>query len=281
MKDIPEEKIEEIKDAFSSLNPISPTTLTFDYKPKLNEPLSCMLKQSINYLQAKDMVPCGILINSTGINEPFLSHFVQPKKEDDYYDDLIRILGKNEYGNDYNRNQKIDCAHVWIGRSGGGRVITVQTLPWHYKAGACGEGPYGSLNSGWIQINLCEDNLDDIFYFQDVYDELCKLIAYLCQTYKIDPYGTIEVQDFVRGTKVKVPTILCHKDAADLGLASSRIDVYHWFDKFNVTMDAVKYRVYSLMKPTPPNFSITIPVEIKAGLIEEEPEEKIENKEEE
>lgn len=46
-----------------------------------------------------------------------------------------------------------------------------------------------------------------------------------------------------------VPTILCHQDAADLDLASSRVDVYHWFDKFGITMDKVREDVSKLVEP--------------------------------
>ena len=46
---------------------------------------------------------------------------------------------------------------------------------------------------------------------------------------------------------ILVPTILCHKDASDLGLASNHADILHWFKLYNKTMDDVRHRVAEIM----------------------------------
>lgn len=77
-------------------------------------------------------------------------------------------------------------------------------MPWEYRPWGCGVGVKGSCNDGWIQFEMCEDNLYNADYFNQVYREACELTAYLCKKYKIDPMGS------VMHNKIKVPTILCH-----------------------------------------------------------------------
>ncbi len=190
---------------------------------------------------------------------------------------IIEKLGRNEYGNDYNHTEKRDGTHYWIGKDLFDNVIAVQTLPNIYKAWSCGTGLYGTLNNGWIQINLCEDNLDDVFYFQRVYEEACQLTAYLCDCYKIDPIGITYYKDLGLVKAIEVPTILCHQDAADLGLATNRVDVYHWFSKYGITMDDARKRISKLTKPLSYNLN-AVDGTSYLFLIPEEPKEEIEEK---
>ena len=44
-----------------------------------------------------------------------------------------------------------------------------------------------------------------------------------------------------------MPTILCHKDASMLGLASNHADILHWFKLYNKTMEDVRRRVTEIM----------------------------------
>lgn len=84
--------------------------------------------------------------------------------------------------------------------------------------------------------------MKDKNYFNKVYTEACELTAYLCNMFNINPKATVSYGG------VKVPTILCHADAYDLGLGSNHGDVYHWFIKYGKDMDDVREDVAKLMK---------------------------------
>lgn len=188
----------------------------------------------------------GVLIHSTGANNPTLKRYVQPsdvKPSADTYDKTKwgQVLGKNQYKNDWNHTEQNKGVNAWIGELADGSVTAVQTMPWDFRPWGCGNGTKGSCNDGWIQFEICEDGLSDAVYFNAVYKEACELTAYLCQTYKIDPKAT------VTHNGVKVPTILCHQDAGKLKLGSSHSDVMHWFKKHGKTMDMFRNDVAALL----------------------------------
>jgi hypothetical protein len=114
-------------------------------------------------------------------------------------------------------------------------------MPWDYKPWGCGSGSKGSCNNGWIQFEICEDNLTDKNYFDKVYKEACEITAYLCKKYNIDPHGTVTVNG------VNIPTILCHADSHKLGFGSNHGDVNHWFPKFNKSMETARNDVAALL----------------------------------
>lgn len=170
-----------------------------------------------------------------------MKRYVQPSSKDPNYTDLIKKIGKNTYGNDLNHihcNSGVNC---YIGKLADETITAVQTLPWNYCPWGCGIGPEGSCNDLWIQIEICEDNLNNRSYFNKVYMEACQITAYLCKLFNINPFG------FVNYKKQLIPTILCHQDAYKFGLGSNHIDVYHWFNKHNKTMEDVKNDVYKIL----------------------------------
>ena len=114
-------------------------------------------------------------------------------------------------------------------------------MPWDYRPWGCGSGKKGSCNSGWIQFEICEDDLNNVGYFNKTYEEAVQLTAYLCKMYNLDPKGTVDFNG------VKVPVILCHADAYQLGLGSNHADVLHWFKKYGKTMDDVRNDVAKLL----------------------------------
>ena len=189
------------------------------------EPYVCMQTNSTCYKQTRKMTPVGILWHSTGANNPWLSRYVQPTDGSANYDKDIAKIGKNTNGNDWNHIDVSAGLNAWIGKFADGTVGTVQTMPWDYRPGGCASGSNGSCNNGWIQFEICEDNLQDKEYAEKVYSEAVALTAYLCKEYKIKPDG------FVRINGVDVPTITCHNDAAKLGFASDHADINHWFPK--------------------------------------------------
>ena len=211
-----------------------------------NKPLVCMQTQSTCYKGTRKMTPKGVLWHSTGANNPSLKRYVQPsdtKPAEDTYtkDKWLQILGKNQYGNDWNHIERQAGLNCWIGKLADGTITTVQTMPWDYRPWGCGSGSKGSCNSGWMQFEICEDALTDKAYFEAAYKEACEITAYYCKMYNIDPKGTVTHEG------VKVPTILCHYDSYKLGLGSNHGDVDHWFKKYGKTMDSVRNDVAKLL----------------------------------
>lgn len=216
-----------------------------------NKPYICMQNQSSCYKNTGKMTVKGILWHSTAANNPYIKRYVQPSSPADKRDTVtLAQLGKNAYGNDWN-HIKLDVGmNAFIGKLADGTVTSIQCMPWDFKPWGCGSGRNGSCNNGWIQFEICEDNLADRTYFEKVYKEACELTAYICKLYGIDPKGTVNYNG------VKVPTILCHQDSYKLGLGSKHSDIYHWFPKHGKDMNTVRNDVAALLSEngtaTPP-----------------------------
>ena len=216
------------------------TVITMKYSEK-NKPMVCMMTQSTCYRQTQKMQVKGVLWHSTGANNPTLKRYVQPDDNAADRNLLIKVIGKNAYGNDWNHTSVQAGLNAWIGKLADGTVAAVQTMPWDFRPWGCGSGSKGSCNTGWIQFEICEDGLNDREYFEKVYKEACELTAYLCKLYGIDPKGSVKYNG------VTVPTILCHAESHKLGLGSNHGDVLHWFPKFGKNMDTVRADVAALM----------------------------------
>lgn len=207
-----------------------------------NPPIKCFMRQSTWYKGAGTVPIRGVLIHSTGANNPYISRYVQPDDNAPDREQLLKLLGKNWNGNDWNHIVRKAGVHAWIGKLTSGDVSCVQAGEWNKKAWGCDAGKKGSCNNGWIQFEICEDSLKDPEYFQAVYREAVELTAYLCTIYKLDPLGTVAYKG------VRVPVILCHQDSYRLGLGSNHGDVLHWFPKMGKPMDDFRAEVARLMK---------------------------------
>ena len=208
---------------------------------KSNTPLVCMQTNSTCYKGTSKMTVKGVLWHSTGANNPWIKRYVQPSDNAADREEMLKLIGKNSYGNDWNHIARQAGLNCWIGKLADGTVATVQTMPWDYKPWGCGSGSNGSCNNGWIQFEICEDALTDKSYFDAIYKEACEITAYLCDMYNLDPNGTTTLNG------VKVPVILCHADSYKLGLGSNHGDVLHWFKKHGKTMDDVRSDVATLL----------------------------------
>ncbi len=51
----------------------------------------------------------------------------------------------------------------------------------------------------------------------------------------------------VEYNKIIVPTILCHAEAAELKLATNKVDVNHWLQRYNKTMDQMREKIAYLV----------------------------------
>ena len=165
------------------------------------------------YRAGRAIRPQGVMVHSTGANNPSVARYVPG-------DDVI---GRNQYGNDWDRPGVEKCAHAFVGRFADGSVGTVQTLPWNRRGWHCGRGKNGSANDTHISFEICEDGLEDASYFKAVYQEAVELTASLCKEYNLDPLAD--------------GAVICHKEGYRRGIASNHGDVLHWFPKFGKTMD--------------------------------------------
>jgi hypothetical protein len=172
------------------------------------------------YKAGRTITPKGIMIHSTGANNPWLKRYVGP-------DD--GLLGKNQYGNHWNQNLpegRSVCAHGFIGKLADGSIAAYQTLPWNHRGWHAG----GKANDTHIGFEICEDGLNDAAYFNKVYQEAAELCAYLCKQ-----YGLTE------------KSVICHSEGYQLGIASNHSDVMHWFPKHGKSMDIFRTEVKRLL----------------------------------
>ena len=177
------------------------------------------------YKAGRTIKPKGIMVHSTGANNPYLKRYVGP-------DD--GLLGKNQYNNHWNQDKpdrRQVCVHGFIGKLADGSLATYQTLPWKHRGWHAG----GAANDTHIGFEICEDGLTDISYFNAVYKEAVELCVYLCKQ-----YGLTEKD------------IICHSEGHKLGVASNHGDVMHWFPKHGKSMDTFRVDVKSGLAPVEP-----------------------------
>ena len=140
------------------------------------------------YKAGETIKPKGIMVHSTGADNPRLKRYVGP-------DD--GLLGVNTAGNHWNTprpgGRKV-CVHAFIGKLADGSIATYQTLPWNHRGWHGG----GSSNDTHIGFEICEDGLTDATYFKKVYQEAVELCAYLCKL-----YGLTEKNISVRLTRIR------------------------------------------------------------------------------
>ena len=189
-----------------------------------------LFTQNDCYKAGKKHTVKGIMVHSTGANNPKLSRYVGP-------DD--GLLGKNPYNNHWNTatpGGRQVCVHGFIGKLADGSIATYQTLPWDMVGWHSGNGSLGRAknanNTGYIGFEICEDGLTDASYFNAVYKEAVELCAMLCKQYGIKP---------------EKPTLICHSEGHALGIASNHGDVMHWFPKHGKSMDTFRADVKAAM----------------------------------
>ena len=168
-----------------------------------------ILTQNDCYKAGRTIVPKGVMVHSTGANNPRVARYV-PGND---------ILGWNTGNNDWDRPSLTKCVHAFVGKIADGSIATVQTLPWNHRGWHAG----GAANNTHISFEICEDNLEDAGYFQAAYREAVELTAYLCREYGLDPLAD--------------GVIICHQEGYRRGVASNHADVLHWFPIHGKSMD--------------------------------------------
>lgn len=170
------------------------------------------LAQNDCYKAGKTIVPKGIMVHSTGANNPSLRRYL-PGDE---------LIGYNTYHNHWDMPGLGVCVHAFIGKDKAGAIQTYQTLPWKHRGWHAG----GKANDTHIGFEICEDGLDDAAYFNAVYIAAVDLCVYLCKLYNLTEKD-----------------IICHSEGYKLGIASNHGDVMHWFPKHGKSMDTFRAAV--------------------------------------
>lgn len=175
----------------------------------------CFLTENPCYKAGQTIEPRGIVVHSTGANNPYIRRYVQP-------DD--GLLGQNLHNNHWNQDRPDlrVCVHAFIGKLKDGTIATYQTLPWDMRGWHVG----GSANNTHIGFEICEDGLSEREYFNAVYREAKELCVYLCLVYDINPINIID-----------------HSEAYKMGLGSNHEDVSHWFPRHGKSMDIFRSEV--------------------------------------
>lgn len=168
-----------------------------------------LLTQNSCYKAGQTMTPRGIMVHSTGANNPNLCRYVPGNSE----------IGRNLYGNHWDMAGVGACVHAFIGKMANGSIATVQTLPWEMRGWHCAL----SGNDTHISFELCEDDLTDGAYFAQIYQEAVELTAMLCLRYDLDP--------------MTPGVVVSHAEGHRLGIASNHADVGHWFPRHGKNMD--------------------------------------------
>lgn len=202
----------------------------------------CLLQKNRWYGSGRTIPIRGIVVHSSGANNPDLKRYVQPYngqtdgmaellptwKKMGYWD-ILRLLGENRNHNDWNRAEQNYGMHAFVGKIADGRVAAVQTLPWDSFLWGCGSGRNGSYNSTHIQFEICEDTTDKAYTVKS-YKVAAELCAHLCKTFGLD-----------------VSTITSHYEAGKTGFGSTHVDPSHWWSLYGLTMDGFRRDVQNLL----------------------------------
>lgn len=201
----------------------------------------CLLTDNRCYKTKQIIVPKGVMVHSTGADNPLLRRYVQPCEHDipgncdPSKEELLKLLGVNKNHNDWNRPNINACAHAFIGKLDDGSVAAIQTLPWYHRGWHAGDGTSGrSANDTHISFEICEDNLKDPLYFERTYNTAVELTAMLCLVYNLDP--------------MEPGVVICHQDGYKMGIASNHGDIYNWWPRFGFYMEEFREDVKRLME---------------------------------
>lgn len=178
------------------------------------------------YIAAQKMVPKGIVVHSTGVNNPYLKRYVDAQDE----------VGVNQYGNHWNTAKpggRMVCVHAFIGYDKNKQIRVAEILPLNVCCWGVGEGKKGSYNysPAYIQFEICEDNLTDKAYYQKAFAVAAEYCAELCREHNIC-----------------IDKIVGHCEAYRMGYGSNHSDPEHWMKNFGETMDDFRKQVSEILK---------------------------------
>ena len=186
------------------------------------------------YITGTKMTPKGIVVHSTGANNPTLKRYV----------DCPHEVGANLYNNHWNQAKpggREVCVHAFIGYDKNNNIRVAEILPLDICCWGVGSGRNGSYNfdPAYIQLEICEDNMKNADYYKKVFDVSIKYSAYLCDKFNIP-----------------VENIVGHCEAYRLGYGCNHSDPEHWMKLFGETMDNYRSAVSWTLKNNKYQFEI-------------------------
>lgn len=184
----------------------------------------CMFTNNNCYKTGKKIVVKGIMLHSTGCNNPNLRRYVGP-------DDGKLGPTSSSHWNVAKPGGRNVCVHGFIGKLLDGSIATYQTLPWNMVGWHSGNN---STNNSYIGFEICEDDLKSKEYFNAVYQEAVELCIHLCKEYNLTEKN-----------------IICHSEGYKMKMASNHADVMHWFPKYGKSMDTFRSDVAAGLKRAP------------------------------
>lgn len=167
----------------------------------------------------KAITPAGVFVHSTGSVNRELRRYV----------DSAERLGKNQYGNHWNKSNATKSVHAFIGYDVYGDVIVAETLPHDIACWGSGSGKNGSYNynpHAYLQFEICQGSNTDEEYYREAITVAEEYCAYLCKMYG----WTAE-------------NITSHAEAHKAGYASNHGDPISWMKHFDDDMDKFRERV--------------------------------------
>lgn len=173
------------------------------------------------FTAGRKIKPSGIVVHSTGANNPSLKRYVGPNDG---------ILGENRNNNHWNKPSATKCVHAWIGKVSDGSLKVYQTLPWDHRSWGVGSGKNGSYNASHIQFEICEDGLDNETYYNEAFNLAKELCAFLCRQFDIS-----------------TDNIVGHYEAWQAGYGSNHGDPKNWQKKFGGSMAQFRADVKTLL----------------------------------
>lgn len=213
--------------------------------------LQCWLIENDCYkkFQGVIMEPTGITVHSTDKAGKVLKRFVQPAAgqtvglsvdgEPATVNRMLEILGKNIYGNSWNRPGVDACAHAFIGQVADGSYEVCETLRPTMPCWGGGFGAKGSYDGRIIQngervaggvlhvnFEMIEDSNGDKAHCKALYELAVEYCVALCLE-----YPTIQVDN-----------IVSHKEAGEQGYASGHKDPESYWKKCGTDYTMNKFR---------------------------------------
>ena len=215
------------------------------------------LKNNACYIAGRTIEVQGIMVHSTGANNPNLRRYVGPddgllghNPNNNHWNNFHpegRVMGPHSWANNGNGrcrtcNGRQVCVHAFIGKLANGSIATYQTLPWDMRGWHSG----GRANDTHIGFEICEDGLTDRSYFDLVYQEAVELSAYLCRRFRLNPLAD--------------GVLIDHAEGHRRGIASNHGDVAHWFRRHGKSMDSFRTDVNKMLQSNGGTGTVTAPV---------------------
>ena len=189
--------------------------------------------------------PSGIGVHTTDKAGRVLKRFVQPAENQTdgmaisgrpaTRSEMLIELGKNQYGNDWNRPGVEACVHAFLGETADGSLAVCQTLDYTEPCWGSGSGPKGSYNGCYkgvatpplyIQFEMIEDASGDPAYATRLY----KLGVEFCARLMLS-FPTIHL-----------PDVIGHHEAYLRGMGSEHGDPETYWRRcgLSLTMDTFR-----------------------------------------